>query len=56
MVIKVLQLYLTKKIIDSAIFMANSLSNLVHNLTEGAHIQIVKIEIVFMNMKVSSMI
>ena len=36
--------------------MANSLSNLVHNLTEGAYIQIVKIEIVFLNMKVSSMI
>ena len=38
MVMKVLSLYLTKtKFIDSARFMATSLSNLVDNLTEGVH-------------------
>ena len=37
MVMKVLSLYLTKKNIDSARFMAISLSNLVNNLTEGIH-------------------
>ena len=37
MVTKVLPIYPTKKIIDSARFMASSLSNLVDNLAEGIH-------------------
>ena len=37
MVTKVLPTYPTKKIIDSARFMASSLSNLVDNLAEGIH-------------------
>ena len=35
MVMKVLSLYLTKKIIDSTRFMASSFSNLVDNLAKG---------------------
>ena len=38
-----------KKIIDSATFMASSLSNIVDNLAEGINVNIV---IVFFNMKV----
>ena len=41
------------KFIDSARFMASSLSNLVDNLAEGIHNINVKIVIVFLNMKVS---
>ena len=37
MAMKVLSLYLTKKIIDGARFMESSLSNLVDNLTKGIH-------------------
>ena len=37
MVVKVLSVYLTKKVIDSARCMASSWSNLVDNLTEGIH-------------------
>ena len=36
---KLLKLYLTKKFIDSASFMASSLSNRVDNLTEGIKIK-----------------
>ena len=40
------------KFIDSVIFMATSLSNLVDNLTEGIHKLNVKIVNTFLNMKV----
>ena len=39
MAMKLLKLYLTKKFIDSASFMASSLSNRVDNLTEGIKIK-----------------
>ena len=39
MAMKLLKLYLTKKLIDSASFMASSLSNHVDNLTEGIKIK-----------------
>ena len=45
------------KFIESARFMANSLSNIVDNLVEGIHkIKCKKIVIVFLNIKVSRMI
>ena len=45
------------KFIESARFMANSLSNFVDNLAEGIHkIKCKKIVIVFLNIKVSRMI
>ena len=44
------------KFIDSVIFMATSLSNLVDNLAEGIHKLNVKIVNTFLNMKVSKTI